>query len=209
MILVRDTGIEPVTSSDRPRGVQGRPDQLFRRGPEGNLVPRVPSRCDASVPTQPGARTGLGRVSPGAWLVHRASERAPGPAVLGSQARGGRSTVALYRRRPARAPRSSAARRTYPSVVSVCLRRPDLRVNDAQPGRAAGADTGIAPSAPRRLRRGHQGHRGLIPLPVGLGRVRHPYRLGRAVLSCGSRAAVRAVRRLPTFCPHLPTKMPV
>ena len=52
---------------------------------------------------------------------------------------------------------------------SVCRRRPDLRVNDAQPGRAAGAETGIAPSAPGRLRRGHRGHRGLIPLHVGLG----------------------------------------
>jgi hypothetical protein len=68
---------------------------------------------------------------------------------------------------------------------SVWRRRPDLRVNDAQPGRAAGAETGIAPSAPGRLRRGHRGHRGLIPLPVRLGRLCHPYRLGRAVLSCG------------------------
>ena len=33
--------------------------------------------------------------------------------------------------------------------------KPDLRVNDAQPGLAAGAETGIAPSAPGRLRRGH------------------------------------------------------
>jgi hypothetical protein len=74
---------------------------------------------------------------------------------------------------------SSAGRRTYPSVVSVCRRRPDFRVNDAQPGLAAGAETGIAPSAPGRLRCGHRGHRGLILLPVRLRRVRHPYRLGR------------------------------
>jgi len=29
---VRDTGIKPVTSSGRPRGEQGRPDQVVRRG---------------------------------------------------------------------------------------------------------------------------------------------------------------------------------
>jgi hypothetical protein len=90
---------------------------------------------------------------------------------------------------------SSAGRRTYPSVVSVCRRRPDFRVNDAQPGLAAGAETGIAPSAPGRLRCGHRGHRGLILLPVRLRRVRHPYRLGSTAppLRSSSSASATAI----------------
>jgi hypothetical protein len=71
------------------------------------------------------------------------------------------------------------------------------------PDSQRGAETGIAPSAPGRLRRGHWG---LIPLPVGLGRLRHPYRLGRSHCRDGSRAAVTrsaaGSRTVPTPCPQ-------
>ena len=124
-------------------------------------------------------------VSPEGWPVHRASGHGPGLAASDNRGRGGRSTVALYRRRPARAPRCSAGRRTHPSVVSL-----SSSATTRTPGLAAGAETGIAPSAPGRLRRGHRGRRGLIPLPVGLGRVRRPYRLARSDCRDGSRAPV-------------------